>query len=53
MFVKIQTFKEGKNKVKVKYNSPIILVKEFNEADVITASIQDDAEGFDLSWIGN
>ena len=39
--------------MKETYNSPIILVKTFdNQMDVITASVQDDAEGFDLGWIG-
>ena len=37
--------------MKQQYNSPILLVKALNEADIITASVQDDAEGFSLGWV--
>ena len=37
--------------MKQQYDSPIVLVKTFLDRDVITASIQDDAEGFSLDWI--
>ena len=37
--------------MKQQYDSPIVLVKTFLDRDVITESIQDDAEEFSLSWI--
>ena len=37
--------------MKQQYNSPILLVKDLNEADILTESVQDDAEGFSFAWI--
>ena len=36
--------------MKQQYASPILLVREL-QRDVITASVQDDSEGFSLGWI--